>query len=87
MDFRLTGKLGEKMAEKWGKVARKWLKNGIWGPFLPFSANFLPISLVRPFLPDFGPKARRQSVAGQRDLKIRAREKPSFRYVSQYVLP
>ena len=44
---------------------------GFWGHF---SAIFLHISPVRPqaifrpFLPDFGPKARRQSVAGQREL-------------------
>ena len=43
-----------------------------WGYFCHFSAIFLPIrpeAIFRPFLPDFGPKAPRQSVAGQRDLK------------------
>ena len=66
MDFRLIGELGE-----------KWLKMGLWGHLCHFSAIFLPISpsfsaifcaILRPFLPDFGPKARRQSVVGQWDL-------------------
>ena len=45
-----------------GKVARKWPKY--------FSAHFPGEA----FSPDFGPKARTQSVAGQRDLN--ARPKP-----------
>ena len=65
-----------------GRRAEKWPQNAIFQPFSGgfshFSAIFLPISPVgrksifRPFFPEFGPKARRQSVAGQRDLKGRA---------------
>ena len=71
MDFRLTRELGEKMAEKCEKSPENGSKIGFWGHFCHFSAFFLPSSLVRPeaifrpFLPDFGPKARRQSLAGQ----------------------
>ena len=71
MDFRLTRELGEKMAEKWEKSPENGSKIGFLSHFCHFSAFFLPSSLVRPeaifrpFLPDFGPKARRQSLAGQ----------------------
>ena len=71
MDFRLTRELGEKMAEKWEKSPKNGSKIGFLGHFCHFSAFFLPSSPVRPeaifrpLLPDFGPKARRQSLAGQ----------------------
>ena len=63
------------MAEIWEKSPEIGSKIGFWGHSCHFSAFFLPSSLVRPkaifqpfkgpFLPDFGPKARKQSVAGQ----------------------
>ena len=66
----LTGEMGRKMAN----MARKSHFSAIFGGFFPFFGHFFPSSLVRrksifrPFFPDFGPKARRQSLAGQQDL-------------------
>ena len=69
MAYGLTGNWGKKSPTN-GKIARKWLKNGILGPFLPFFGHFSArfpgeaiFAIFRPFLPDFGP-----TVAGQRDL-------------------
>ena len=55
-----------------GKIARKWLKNVIFGSFLLFFSHFLvrPQPIFWPLSPDFGPKTRNQSVAGQRDRKV-----------------
>ena len=72
--FRLLAVVG--VARGW----QKWPPNPIFQPFSGnfshFSALFSPSpqvrrkSIFRPFFPDFGPKARRQSVAGQRDLNV-----------------
>ena len=63
------------MAGKWEKSPENGSKMEFWGDF-PFSAIFPPIcpvrpqSIVQPYSPDFGPKTRKQSVAGQRDRKV-----------------
>ena len=75
MDFRLTGEVGEKKARKRENHPKMAQKKVFW-PFFHFSATFPSICLVRPqsifrpFSPDFGPKTRKQSVAGQRDSKV-----------------
>ena len=48
---------GEKMARKMGKSPENGSKMGFWGKFCHFSAISLPMSPVRPLLPDFGLKA------------------------------
>ena len=56
-------------------IARKWLKNVILGPYFLFFSHFSAhllgeaITHFSATSPDFGPKARKQSVAGQRDHK------------------
>ena len=75
MDFRLTGEVGEKKAgkrENHPKMAQKKGFLAIFPVFSHFSVH-LPGEAAIHFSaisPDFGPKTRKQSVAGQRDRKV-----------------
>ena len=79
MDFRLTGagEVGEKMAGKWGKSPEKMAQKCHFWSISPFFSRFsahLPGVAITHFsaiFPDFGPKTRKQSVAGQQDRKVR----------------
>ena len=72
MDFRLTGEVGEKKAGK-RENHENGSKEGFLAIFQPF---FCPFAwrgrnpFFGHFPPDFGPKTRKQSVAGQRDRKV-----------------
>ena len=54
---------GQKNGRKMGKIARKWLKNGIFGPFLPFfghSSVRFPGEAVSHFFGLFSPISGRR---------------------------
>ena len=64
LEFRLIGEVGGKEWPENGKnrpkMAQKW----------NFGATGEATIIVQPHSPDFGPKTRKQSVAGQRDRKV-----------------
>ena len=74
-NFASSGKWGKKWPEN-GKNRPKMAQKWNFGAIVHFSAIFPPIcpvrpqSIVQPYSPDFGPKTRKQSVAGQRDRKV-----------------
>ena len=68
MDCGLTGQMGGKMAETWQNCPKIPFLSHVWA-ILPFFPHFTGEAHIHcsAILPDFEPKARKQSVAGQRD--------------------